>query len=61
MERMELFVSESGGYRKYRIPALVVTVEGTVLAFCEARRHTGQDDDEIDIFVRRSTDGGHTR
>ena len=31
-----------------------------MLAFCEARRHTGRDDDEIDIFVRRSTDGGRT-
>ena len=60
MERTELFVSGTGGYVRYRIPALVVTVQGTVLAFCEARRRTGQDDDEIDIFVRRSMDGGRT-
>ena len=60
MEKTELFVSGTGGYTKYRIPALVVTVQSTVLAFCEARRHTGGDDDEIDIFVRRSTDGGRT-
>lgn len=60
MDRAELFVSGTGGYFRYRIPALVVTVQGTVLAFCEARRRTGQDDDEIDIMLRRSTDGGRT-
>ena len=60
MERTELFMSGTGGYVRYRIPALLVTAQGTVLAFCEARRRTGQDDDEIDIFVRRSTDGGRT-
>jgi len=31
-----------------------------VLAFCEGRRHTGSDDDEIDLLVRRSSDGGRT-
>lgn len=60
MEKTELFVAGEGGYRKYRIPALVASVRGTVLAFCEARRHTGEDYDEIDILVRRSTDGGRT-
>lgn len=32
----------------------------TVLAFCEGRRHTGRDDDEIDLLVRSSSDGGRT-
>ena len=60
MDRTELFVAGKGGFRTYRIPALVVSGRGTVLAFCEARRHTGEDYDEIDILVRRSTDGGRT-
>ena len=29
-----LFISGEGGYDTYRIPALAVTTEGTVLAFC---------------------------
>ena len=58
MNKTELFTSGTAGYFRYRIPALVVAVSGTVLAFCEARRHTGQDDDEIDTLLRRSSDGG---
>ena len=60
LDKTELFVSGEGGYRRYRIPALVVSSRGTVLAFCEARRHTGEDHDEIDILVRRSQDSGRT-
>ncbi len=60
LDRIDLFVSGKGGYRKYRIPALVVSARGTVLAFCEARRHTGEDYDEIDILLCRSHDGGRT-
>lgn len=60
MTRTDLFVSGQEGYHSYRIPALVVTGEGTVLAFCEGRRHTGRDDDEINLLVRRSSDGGRS-
>lgn len=56
----DLFTSGEAGYRSYRIPALAVTPGGTVLAFCEGRRHTGRDDDEIDILLRRSFNGGQT-
>jgi sialidase-1 len=56
----DLFVSGREGYVRYRIPALVSTVAGTILAFCEARKFTGRDSDQIDLFVRRSTDGGRT-
>jgi len=59
-EQQDLFVSGEGGYARYRIPALAVTVEGTVLAFCEARQFTGRDSDQIDLFLRRSFDGGRT-
>ncbi len=60
MHLQDLFTSGLEGYHTYRIPALAVASDGTVLAFCEARRHTGHDDDEIDILLRRSTDGGRT-
>ncbi len=60
LDKIEFFLAGKGGYRRYRIPALVVSGRGTVLAFCEARRHTGEDYDEIDILLRRSTDGGRT-
>ncbi len=58
MIETELFAAGQGGYRRYRIPALVAVNSGTILAFCEGRRHTGRDDDEIDILLRRSHDGG---
>ena len=60
LEQQDLFVSGEGGYARYRIPALCVTNGGTVLAFCEARKFTGRDSDQIDLFLRRSFDGGRT-
>ena len=55
-----LFVSGTGGYHTYRIPALAVTTKNTVLAFCEGRRNGRADNGDIDMLVRRSTDGGQT-
>ena len=59
-EQQDLFVSGQGGYVRYRIPALAVSTNGTVLAFCEARKFTGSDSDQIDLFLRRSFDNGRT-
>ncbi len=56
----DLFLSGQGGYHTYRIPALVVTRAGTVLAFSEARKNSAADDGDIDLALRRSTDGGRT-
>ena len=58
-----VFKSGTDGYLFYRIPSVVVTPEGTVLAFCEARRSPwgkGADSGEINIVLKRSTDGGKT-
>ena len=55
-----LFSSDSGGYSVYRIPGIVVTGRGTVLAYCEARKSDRGDWSTIDIMMRRSTDGGRT-
>ncbi len=35
---VEVFVSGRDGYHTYRIPALIVTEKGALLAFCEGRR-----------------------
>lgn len=54
------FVSGQDGYHTYRIPALAVTARGTILAFCEGRKHSSHDSGDIDLLVRRSTDNGQT-
>jgi len=53
-----LFIQGQGGYNNYRIPALLTTQAGTLLAFCEGRE--GGDSSDIDLLVRRSKDGGKT-
>ena len=53
MERTYLFSARTEGSCLHRIPAVVVSRRGTVLAFCEARRRNGKDDDDIDIVLKR--------
>jgi sialidase-1 len=55
-----LFEENTGGFKLYRIPGIAVTSNGTVLAYCEARKFTEADRGEIEIHLRRSTDGGQT-
>lgn len=55
-----LFVSGRDGYHTYRIPSVVVTPKGTVLAFCEGRKDGRGDTGDIDLLLKRSTDGGKT-
>ena len=59
-ERVDLFESGVGGYAYYRIPGMVVTAKGTVLAYCEGRLDSRGDWANIDVLLRRSTDGGKT-
>ena len=58
IEKQNLFEPGKDGYALYRIPGIVVTKRGTVLAYCEARRTGKSDWDAIDIMLRRSLDGG---
>jgi sialidase-1 len=60
LEQTDLYRAGTGGYALYRIPGIVVTTKGTVLAYCEARKTGKSDWDAIDILLRRSTDGGRT-
>lgn len=58
-QQTDLFEVPSEGYLSYRIPCIVVTKKGVVLAFTSARRAVS-DWADIDIMMRRSTDGGKT-
>lgn len=54
---VDVFVSGQDGYPNYRIPSLVVTTQGTLLALCEGR--TKNDDHAAnDLVIKRSSDGG---
>ncbi|WP_369381761.1 LamG-like jellyroll fold domain-containing protein [Streptomyces sp. cg36] len=56
-----LFRSGVGGYGCYRIPALVKTKAGSLLAFAEGRKSpTCADRGDIDLVMRRSTNDGRT-
>jgi choline dehydrogenase-like flavoprotein len=60
LEKTDLFLAGQDGYKLYRIPGIVVTERGTVLAYCEARKSDSGDWGPIDVLLRRSTDGGRT-
>jgi sialidase-1 len=59
-EQSALFVGGQEGYHPYRIPSMVVTGRGTVLAFCEGRLSDYGDAGIIHLLLRRSFDGGRT-
>jgi len=52
--------SQDPGYACFRIPAVVRTNDGTLLAFAEGRILNCGDATDIDIVVKRSTDDGTT-
>ncbi|MGW1287447.1 exo-alpha-sialidase [Streptomyces sp. NPDC002586] len=60
-EQQVLFkASQDPGYACFRIPAIVRTADGTLLAFAEGRVLNCGDAADIDIVLKRSTDGGRT-
>ncbi|HEX2314065.1 MAG TPA: sialidase family protein [Thermomonospora sp.] len=54
-----VFQKGEQGYACFRIPAIVRTNAGTLLAFAEARRPACDDDAEIHVVMKRSEDGGN--
>jgi len=56
----DVFVSGTEGYHTFRIPALLCTQRGTLLAFCEGRKRSSSDHGDIDLVLKRSEDGGKT-
>ncbi len=60
LEQSTLYQSGSEGYHTFRIPALAVTTNGTLLAFAEGRKAGRGDAGEIDLVLKRSFDNGVT-
>ncbi len=60
LPHVTVFQSGTEGYHTFRIPAIVVSTKGTLLAFCEGRKSSRSDAGDIDMLVRRSTDAGKT-
>lgn len=58
-ETTDVFVPKADGFKSIRIPAVVVTKKGTVLAFAEGRA-ANTDQAKNKIILKRSTDGGKT-
>ncbi|MDR1789757.1 MAG: glycoside hydrolase [Opitutaceae bacterium] len=53
-----VFAAGENGYAGYRIPVVIRTANGDLLAFAEARRDGLGDAGDIDLVQKRSTDGG---
>jgi len=60
LSESNLFTAGTDGYHTYRIPSLFVTAKGTVLAFVEGRKTSARDHGDVDLVMKRSTDGGRT-
>jgi hypothetical protein len=60
LDQSPLFVTGTNGYHTYRIPSLIATSKGTLLAFCEGRKSGRGDSGDIDLLCKRSTDNGST-
>ncbi|MGD9722544.1 MAG: exo-alpha-sialidase [Pirellulales bacterium] len=58
--RSDVFTSGRDGYHTFRIPSLIVSPRGTLLAICEGRKSSRADHGDIDLVLRASGDGGRT-
>lgn len=56
--QVDVFRSGEDDYHTYRIPSLIATRQGTLLAFCEGRRDSSSDTGDIDLLLKRSFDNG---
>jgi sialidase-1 len=57
---INLFASGADGYNTFRIPAIVTSSKGTILAIAEGRKNSSSDTGNIDLVLKRSTDNGKT-
>ncbi|WP_448700082.1 exo-alpha-sialidase [Mucilaginibacter sp. AW1-3] len=55
-----IFKSGENGYSCFRIPALICTKKGNLLAFAEGRKNDCGDSGDIDLVIKRSADNGKT-
>ena len=56
----DVFVAGESGYHTFRIPSVIATAKGTLLAFAEARRAGAADAGDIDLVLKRSADNGRS-
>ncbi|MGN6163420.1 MAG: sialidase family protein [Flavisolibacter sp.] len=59
-EKVPVFVSGTEGHKSYRIPAIIGLPNKQLLAFCEGRVNGAGDFGDINIVMKRSSDGGNT-
>ncbi|MEX2214476.1 MAG: sialidase family protein [Phycisphaeraceae bacterium] len=59
-ESVDVFVAGTENYHTFRIPSIIQSAKGTLLAFCEGRKIGRGDSGDIDLVMKRSTDGGKT-
>lgn len=60
MPTVTVFEKGEAGFDTFRIPAVIRTASGELLAFAEARRNGAGDTGDIDLVLKRSADGGAT-
>lgn len=60
LTQQDIFRRHDNGISYYRIPSLIATPKGTILAFAEARHNNANDHGYIETVLRRSTDLGRT-
>jgi sialidase-1 len=56
----DVYAAGENGYSTFRIPSVIGTARGTLLAFAEGRRDGAGDAGDIDLVLKRSADGGVT-
>ncbi len=60
IDQKPIWISGENGYDIYRIPAIVVTNEGTILAFCEGRK-SGQGQKFVNALIEPICQAGFRR
>jgi sialidase-1 len=58
LQKVDLWTAGIGEYNNYRIPSVIVSPSGRVLAFCEGRE--GGDSGDINLLLKRSENNGIT-
>ncbi|MDB6170604.1 MAG: Sialidase [Verrucomicrobia bacterium] len=59
LEQTDVFVAGQDGVFQYRIPGIITSNRGTLVAFCDARmKRAGDPPNDIDLVMKRSVDGG---
>ncbi|HOV33030.1 MAG TPA: sialidase family protein [Candidatus Hydrogenedens sp.] len=55
---LTVFQAGNDGYDTFRIPSLIKTPSGDMIAFCEGRKESLSDAGDIDLVFKRSEDNG---